>query len=150
MKIAEPDTNKARTEEILAETCSSLAVISNQLSDLLDQTGAGNRNDVAVARLMNRSEEDVVLICNITLVSKNGVIASIESENTLPGALEPHMLSASSGNFCNMIDAVITNPLVSSFQAYVTDRAREHKSVSETMRDLGRLADDDLSSLHDD
>lgn len=132
MKTDKTDANatspKNSREVSLAQACLALANVEKTLADLLDASGSGSRTDVALARLDHQEQEDVVLICDIKLVSKAGTIASVRSENTLPGALEPHMLSASHGNFCNMLDAVITNPLVSSFQAFLTKRARASKS----------------------
>ncbi len=141
-----PIAKKAMSEDTeLAQACLALSNAGKILADLLEASGSGSRTDVAMARLEHQGPEDVVLICDIKLVSKQGTIASISSENTLPGALEPHMLSASHGNFCNMLDAAITNPLVSGFQAFLAKKVRASKSEKDLMESLS--SDQDFTGL---
>lgn len=148
---AETATNPSKpTDHPLAKACFLLAEAGHTLAHILEATGEGSRNDVAVARLGTKNDDDVVMICHLTLVSKRGVIAEIASENTLPAALEPHMLSASVGNFSNMLEAVITNPLTSSFQAYIAKQARENKGRADLMDHLGDFGAVDTDTLHDD
>lgn len=143
------DTSRQNDKD-LASLCLELANVGKGLQDILEASGSGSRTDVAVARLEHQGQEDVVLVCDIKLVSRQGVIASIRSENTLPGALEPHMLGASHGNFCNMLEAVITNPLVSSFQAFLSKRAKNFKSEKDTVQMISNMGDPDFTGLMDD
>ncbi len=124
--IAATDIKPETIPVSLAKLCEQFAMANSILENILEATGEGGRTDVALARSGRQDDDDVVLICDIKLVNKkHGNIASIRSENTLPGAINTRMLSASHGNFCNLLEAVVLNPLVSSFQSFLADRTKD-------------------------
>lgn len=122
-------------DQALAKIASSLSENGVLLSKLIEATGNGSRTDVAVARLEDKDINDVVLVADIQLVSKRGVISSVSLENTIPGALEPSLLGGAHDALNKVIDASLVSPLLNAFQALAAKIARENKES----QDIGDL-----------
>lgn len=131
---------------VLANLCTELAKANINVQDVLEQSGFGSRTDVALARLVERDDNALVLIADIKLVSKKGILADIASENTIPGALDPLMLGTAHGSLAKMIEAALVAPLLSAFQNFATKMAREHKEE----RNLTSFVDEDDQDGLDD
>jgi hypothetical protein len=119
-KSAEKTDETVTLEENLAKAAIQLGEANKHFLEVLSASGRGNATDAIVARLADRNADDVVLICDVRLVSRSGEICRIFGENTLPAALSPNMIGHSHEGFDRMLDTVLVKPLVISFQNHLS------------------------------
>jgi hypothetical protein len=113
----------ATLEQNIADAAVKLGEANKIFLEVLSSSGRGNATDAIVARLADRAADDVVLICDVRLVSKSGEICRIFGENTLPAALSPSMIGHAHEGFDRMLDTVLVKPLVVSFQDHLSGLA---------------------------
>jgi hypothetical protein len=131
-KNAGTDTNRQNNQaENLAKAVQLLQDVSQLLADNIELSGEGSASDLIVARLSKRKADDVILVCDIRVVSRNGEIARAYGENMLPSALAPHMLGQAHEGFANMLQATVVDPLVTSFQNHLAELAMESSPYEE-------------------
>lgn len=132
------ETDTAQSEpHTLAHIASLLAEANAGFEKILEKSPHGEASDALVARLAKRNSEDVVLVCDIRLVSKDGEIFRVFGENTMPHALSPGMVGTAHETFDRMLDATVVRPLVVGFQNHLTER------IIPEDRTLPKISNDD-------
>lgn len=106
----------------LASLATLLAEVNYGFEQILENSPHGEASDALIARLARRNSDDVVLVCDIRLVSKEGEIFRVFGENTMPHALSPGMIGNAHETFDRMLDATVVKPLVVGFQNHLTER----------------------------
>jgi hypothetical protein len=119
---AETATVPNNEPEALAKIAALLTDANYRFEKILEESPHGEASDVLVARLAKRNSDDVVLVCDIRLVSKNGEIFRVFGENTMPHALSPGMIGNAHETFDRMLDATVVRPLLVGFQNHLTER----------------------------
>lgn len=135
-KTAKTDTSQSQEANVatnLAKAVTLLNEANQLLAQNIESTGEGSQTDLIVGRLADRKADDVIIVCDVRVVCRNGEIARAYGENTLPAALAPHMLGHAHEGFDKLLGTTIVTPLVVSFQEYLTEIARNNQSSTEAI-----------------
>lgn len=104
----------------VAELAESSSNILDVLGTLVENLEIGSRSDFLITKLQNRESDDMILYCDIKLITRQGLVANILAENTLPSATSPNNILNTHENFNQLLKATVIQPLTSSLQNFIS------------------------------